>query len=150
MRVRHPLAWALAGLLVFLGNGMCVVLLPSADQGRAVHYVYALASGMMIFGLVRAEQAGRADALKPRWAQLLGDASYSLYLIHFPLVSVLCKIARAAGLAGNAGAAIAFVVGAAVCVAASMAFHMIVERPLLSLLGSRLGTGKTTVGIAAS
>ena len=34
----------------------------------------------------------------PRWLVFLGDASYSLYLVHATLISVLLKLAAAAGI----------------------------------------------------
>lgn len=136
--VRWPRAWALLGFLIFLGNGFREVLDPRLEAGRTEQLIYAVGSAMMIFGLIRAEAAGMADTFKPRWATLLGDASYALYLIHFPLISVVCKIAIAAGFGGVWGAIATFLIGVIACVAVSVFFHLYIERPLLRYLGKRL------------
>ncbi|MBH2018605.1 MAG: acyltransferase [Burkholderiales bacterium] len=86
----------------------------------------------LIFGYVRCEQAGRRLPLLMRHksVQTLGDASYFLYLIHFPLISLLCKVAVAAGLTGIAGASITFILIAFACVLVSFAGHLLIERPM--------------------
>ena len=142
--VRWPLAWALLGFLIFLGNGLREVLNPALEVGRTEHLIYGVGSAMMIFGLIQAEAAGMADAFKPRWATLLGDASYALYLIHFPLISVLCKIAIAAGFSGVWGSIATFLIGVIACVAVSVVFHLYVEKPLLRYLGTKLKSPRRT------
>jgi len=37
------------------------------------------------------------------WVRALADSSYALYILHFPLISLLCKIAIAIGLQGLVG-----------------------------------------------
>lgn len=142
--VRWPLAWALLGSLIFLGNGLREVLDPAVEAGRVGHLIYGLGSALMILGLIRAEAAGMAVAFKPRWATLLGDASYALYLIHFPLISVVCKISIAAGLSGVWGSIAAFLIGVFACVAVSLVFHLYVEKPVLRYLGTKLESPRRT------
>jgi len=95
--------------------------------------VFGFASSILILGLVRAEGAGM---IRPRSAflALLGDASYSLYLVHFPLISALCKLVVALGLTGVLGATVAFPVILASCLLVAMALHLYVEKPLLAWL----------------
>ncbi|MDP2021664.1 MAG: acyltransferase [Hydrogenophaga sp.] len=142
--VRWPLAWALLGLLIFLGNGLQEVLDPALEVGRTEHLIYGVGSAMMIFGLIRAEAAGIAGAFKPRWATLLGDASYALYLIHFPLISLVCKIAIAVGFSGVWGSIATFLIGVIACVAVSILFHLYLEKPLLRYLGTKLESPRHT------
>lgn len=69
----------------------------------------------------------------PRWAVLVGDASYALYLVHpFPM-----RALRVAAGAVGAPAAAYIVVAAAVCVLLAILLHLVAERPLLRL-GRRL------------
>jgi peptidoglycan/LPS O-acetylase OafA/YrhL len=74
--------------------------------------------------------------IRPRsgFLALLGDASYSLYLVHFPLISALCKLVVALGLTGVLGATVAFPVILASCLLVAIALHLYVEKPLLAWL----------------
>lgn len=91
---------------------------------------YALIGALLIFGLVTLERQGRL----PRWQAGLqiGDASYALFLIHVPIVSLVCKAGVAVGLAGLAGASLAWGAALAVSLAAAILLHRTVERPLLN------------------
>ena len=90
-------------------------------------------SGVIILGLVRAESSGQFR-MKVSALALLGDASYSLYLIHFPLISILCKIMVSIGLVGTLGALIAFPAVLIACILAALAFYVTIERPMLRWL----------------
>lgn len=67
------------------------------------------------------------------WVALLSDASYALYLMHFPLISLVCKLVVHAGLHGAVGAAVAFVSAVCVCIGSAVVFHLRIERHLLAL-----------------
>jgi peptidoglycan/LPS O-acetylase OafA/YrhL len=95
--------------------------------------VYGGFSGVLLLALVQAEDAGQLT-IRRRWPVLLGDASYALYLIHYPLIIAWCKLLHALGLNGAAGAAIAFCPILAACMLAAVGFHVLVERPLLRAL----------------
>jgi exopolysaccharide production protein ExoZ len=102
--------------------------------------IYGLLSGVIIYALVQSEDGGHLK-IGNRWLPLLGDSSYALYLIHYPLISVMCKCMIFIGLSGNAGAAVAYPVVLCSCVFASVGFHLWVERPILRVLsGHRAST----------
>lgn len=60
-----------------------------------------------------------------------GAASYALYLIHYPLISLLVKIAVKLNATIAAPRALYFVVIIAVCQAAAVVFHHLIEAPLM-------------------
>ncbi len=135
-RMPRPL-WvaAVAGLLFF-----CVGA-AEAVFGKEPHYNqlnmgYGLCAAVLIVALVQAERE-RPGRFDNRAAALLGDASYAMYLIHFPLIAVLCKAAVALGLHGFTGAVVAFIGIFICCVLASVLFHLWIERPVLRLLATR-------------
>jgi len=100
--------------------------------------LYGLAGALIVFGAVSAEDRGRVIGGQ-RAMQTLGDASYALYLMHYPLISLLCKLAMLAGLdkLGLAGAAIAYAVILGACMLAAVAFHLWIEKPLTTYLRTR-------------
>ncbi|MBL8278856.1 MAG: acyltransferase [Pelomonas sp.] len=93
-------------------------------------------AAVMVAGLVRAERAGQVIGGQ-RGLQLLGNASYSLYLVHYPLISVGCKLATALGLHGESGAWIAYPVLLVAAVLAGVGLHLAVEQPLIHRLNRR-------------
>jgi exopolysaccharide production protein ExoZ len=124
------LAWISLTLLEPQGGG---------QQHGVMHTLgYGAIFSVLLLALVSAEDRGlMTGGGKP--LQLLGDSSYALYLIHFPLISAMCKLLIATGLRGAGGAAITFVVILAATIAVSIAFRAWIERPLLRKLFTMLG-----------
>ncbi len=118
------------GVAIFLLVAMDVVSGADFLAGRTT-LLYGLAASLIVFGLVTAERAGKTY-LGHKWFQLLGDASYALYLIHFPLISLLCKVAMVmhAKDYGLAGAIASFFVIFPLCLVTSVLLHLWVERPI--------------------
>lgn len=67
----------------------------------------------------------------PAFVELLGAASYALYLTHYPIVSLLCKIYERTGYIDLFAVRLSyFVVTIAVCLTVAIVFHLRVEVPL--------------------
>ena len=137
-KLTMSLPWALAtavlGLAGFLLLAACDVAgFPVLQPWRSLSY--GVCFSVLLLGLLRAEDRGYIVG-ESGWLQLLGAASYTLYLLHFPLINLLCKVAVAAGLRGNAGAAAAFVTIFAVVMAVAFGFYRLVEKPLLGWLSA--------------
>lgn len=100
--------------------------------------LYGVACSLIVLGLTRLEDAGRVLGKHP-FLQLLGNASYALYLIHYPLISVMCKVAALLRLT-QGGPLIAFglyLVMLCACVGVAIAFHVYIEKPMLAALRKR-------------
>ena len=69
--------------------------------------------------------------LESRWAVVLGTFSYSLYLIHDPLLALLHLPLHMLNLSLSARFLILLIVGVPVCVLAAYGFHCCFERPFL-------------------
>jgi len=93
--------------------------------------VYGIASTLMIVGLVELERSGRVSAPAP--LLLLGDASYAIYLVHLPAMSVGAKVIFKLGLDHTVPAAVIFVGLLGAAVGAGVLAHLLIERPLLAL-----------------
>jgi peptidoglycan/LPS O-acetylase OafA/YrhL len=144
LSLRVALATAALGLAGYVVLAACDVSgHPAPDSWRSLAYGASFA--VLIFGLLRAEDRG--CVFGGAWSlQLLGAASYTLYLVHFPLINVLCKVAVAFGLSGHAGAAIAFFTIFAAVMIVALGFHLRVEKPVLRYLSSlRLGAAPQAV-----
>jgi len=102
------------------------------EKITALKLIWGLGFSGLIFGYVRYEQMGMRLPLfmRHKLVQKLGDASYFLYLIHFPLISLLCKLAVAIGLKGVFGAAISFVLISIICVLFSFVGNILIEAPM--------------------
>ena len=94
---------------------------------------FGLACSLALLGLVELERQARLST--PRWLILLGDASYSIYLVHFFTLSFLAKLAWFSGVAKLIPPDTAYLALAAAAVGSGLAFHLWVERPLLFRLG---------------
>ena len=94
-RIPEPLRLAWSGGAILLGVSICDgigVVIPFNTR-------IALLSGgcmLLLMGLAAEEQRARIPV--PKFICSLGDASYSIYLVHYPALSVLCKIAKSLSL----------------------------------------------------
>ena len=132
LRLPGPGWIAALGLAGFFGFGLFETL-----AGRSLpperHLVYGLLAGVTVIGLVQAEREGLI-VLRSRLLALVGDASYSLYLLHIPVISLACKFLLAAGIDQPALLVPAFALTATLCVVVAVVFYRLVERPVLALL----------------
>jgi peptidoglycan/LPS O-acetylase OafA/YrhL len=139
-RLARPAILAIVAASAFLSFGLLETVLGQEAVPVDRRLVYGFFSAILILALVRSEDSARLR-ITNRWVPLLGDASYALYLIHFPLISVLCKLMMLMGLAGVAGAAIAYPLILSACVLAALAFHIVVEKPMLRALSDYKSAG---------
>lgn len=96
---------------------------------------YGMLASLILLCLTRLEdEAPRHEG--PAWLKVLADSSYAMYLIHFPVISLMCKLLTAAGLRGFYGATVTLVVTLLVCMGLSVAFHLLVERRLQVFRGA--------------
>jgi peptidoglycan/LPS O-acetylase OafA/YrhL len=95
--------------------------------------VYGAISGVIIVALAQAEREGRWRATGA-WVKPLGDASYALYLLHIPIISLACKLLPRASVSGPLTGIAAFAAVYALCLAVSTAYHLRIERPMLAFL----------------
>lgn len=122
-RLRSPGPFMVGGLLplaLFIGLG----------AERSWSLLVGLALAFWIVPMVRAEQS--ASISVPSSAVFLGAASYSLYLVHNPLIRMVIRSERDVPLLRHWWAALTILV--LVSVIAGIAYHLIGERPLLATI----------------
>jgi peptidoglycan/LPS O-acetylase OafA/YrhL len=111
-----PLPFAAIPALLWLAIGM----------SREWSILVGASCALLIWRMVGAEATGRLAV--PRWLIFLGAASYSIYLVHGPAISIAGRL--------FAGSWALVLVGAlAAGMAAGIAYFLLVERPLLNATG---------------
>jgi peptidoglycan/LPS O-acetylase OafA/YrhL len=91
----------------------------------AHRYLYAIPFGLIVLGSSAASSS--VDFRIPRLPVFLGDASYSIYLIHIPLISLVSRIVAKA--APVSGWQLAFTCCVGASIAGGAIYHLGVERP---------------------
>lgn len=156
-------AFGIVSALVFRGIGLqmaagllvlgCAVFALTArahivDDLPGLAPFYGLAAALVITALVRLETAERFAV--PGFLVKLGDASYSVYLIHGPVMVVGAMILRKMSIAAHAGPATVIALLCLGGLAAGLVFHLIAERPLLRLMSRRItGRSREAIPVAA-
>jgi exopolysaccharide production protein ExoZ len=102
---------------------------------------YGVVGALLVFVLTRLETKQEVSTIVKR-ASILGDASYALYLIHFPLIALLSKVCITAMPRNLVGVLLSFgllVIGSTFV---ALIFHVLIERPMQKAL-----KGKTQVAL---
>lgn len=107
---------------------------PEPDPRRvAAEMTWLLSFMLVIAGGCALERHGALGRL-PRWMTFIGDASYSIYLIHWHVQTYALRFARELGLADVMPGRALWAVVLGMSVLAGCALYVAVERPLLELL----------------
>ena len=117
-----------AGIAIFLGAA-CDENYYQFFSGHSRNIIYGIGSMFALMGLVERERMGHLRA--PVLLQKIGDASYSIYLTHFTILSFTAKIFIAAGANTALPIMLSFVMLPIIAVSIGMLIHRHVERPLL-------------------
>jgi peptidoglycan/LPS O-acetylase OafA/YrhL len=86
----------------------------------------------------------------PRSTEVLGDASYALYLIHPALISVARALSNKGYLVPSASPWLYLIGYTAICIAAALLVYRLVEKPLTAFAKRELLRGRKDDGVSAS
>jgi len=120
------------GMVVFVA---AIVVEGPFQHGMAVRLIAGVGAACMLWGAASLER--RSSLRLPSWLKLLGDASYSIYLVHFMVLSAVARFAYAhlrrfpIPIGGWMLCLVLWGVGVGIVA------HYAVERPLLRMLGRR-------------
>ncbi|WP_339346169.1 acyltransferase [uncultured Sphingomonas sp.] len=135
--VRFPGPALLAGCAIFLAEFIVLQVLraPDALDARLRVGLYAAPALLVVYGLIGLEKNGNWTTF-PRWMVALGDASYSLYLVHILVFHALYRITFGPvfGASGSVFLPLAFVLSL-VC---SYLYFLVIERPVSTFVRLRL------------
>ena len=140
----NPMILIFAGIIFFLI--MWFISLTTSFGGKTSlesRIVYGLASALLIFGV--ALYNSRKDIKVPNFLLLLGNASYSLYLIHQIVLGIAYKVSSPfLKTHENFISAFGFIV-AVVAVCVGVLFHLIVEKKIIGMLNRLMLPGRNAV-----
>ncbi len=132
----HARVWAVAFACGFASLAGLEVAQGRQDWPIDAVLLYGGVSAGLVWALVRSEDQG-VPVSPSSWMARLGDASYALYLLHVPVMSLLCKSVMHLGLRGPAGAWAALGLVVAGCCVTALAFHVWLERPMTQWIGQQ-------------
>lgn len=98
--------------------------------------IYGFASMLLIAGLVSLEN--KREFYVNSFLLALGDISYSIYLTHFPIISLMCKIFVFLGLTETVPRLLSFTLIVLSCIAVGAILHFAMERHILRWLRTNL------------
>ena len=101
--------------------------------GVVTSWAYGVGASLSVLGGAALEQ--ERDLKLPAVVLFLGEASYSIYLVNLPAISLLSKLLS--HLPWQVPGVLLFVVTACLAVGIGIAFHLLVEKPLVALFRQR-------------
>jgi exopolysaccharide production protein ExoZ len=128
---------ATAGIILLAGAWLLYYVVVNNDKtaftsGISRVYLFGIPSAGLIFGLLYFNQP------IPKLLVTIGDASYSLYLIHGSVLSLLIRVALKAhlakGISNFAGSTLLF----GVTIGVSIAFYRFLEKPMLKRMNNAI------------
>ncbi len=133
------------GSLAFLATGVVANLIESAGHASTrLFRIEILLLGLASYVIVRQSASASVERVlsKRRLLNAIGAASFSIYLIHQPVLSVFRKGGELVGIDELLGEHLFFIVAMIVAVTAGMAMYYLLERPMLRYLTARLVPSK--------
>lgn len=130
-------SWCRAGLPLGIALFTITVWIQEDPRSLGVFLAYAASAGLMVLG-------GAARPNSAGWApmRLVGDASYAIYLVHYPALSLFAKVLVPLFASGSGtGRASGVVLVIMLSLATGIAAHLLVERPMLKAIRVRLARG---------
>jgi peptidoglycan/LPS O-acetylase OafA/YrhL len=126
------------GMVLALGGLVLIYFMWEGPFGTARGLNAGLPALLVVFGILASEPIWQRHA-GLRWFARLGDASYSIYIVHFFFVTAIAVLfSRSEAVRDGFGPYGYTVVSVAVGIGAGIAVHIFVEKPLLQLVRSWL------------
>jgi peptidoglycan/LPS O-acetylase OafA/YrhL len=127
-----PTALIAIGAALFFYGWM---IKPHEQVSNLANLILGLGAAVSILGAVELERRGGLRI--HRVLTFLGDASYSIYLVHFLAVSALCKLVVSASRFVEIPDWTAFIAVSGGALLSGVAFYVLVEKPLLAAVSFR-------------
>ena len=134
----RPNAANVGVLLMAAGVSLFFILLPLADI--STRYLFGLPFTLLVLGGALFDLT--FEFKYPKWLVALGDASYAIYLVHNPLLSLASRAFNRLHLPGSWQVMLLF--GALLSALGGILYHRFFERPAIRFLRKRMTFVSTT------
>lgn len=118
-QIKNPVLWAVAGFVLLLAS---IPFSATAEHMRVL--VWGVPSALIVLSVLYMPQQ------KNRFVSLLGNASYSIYLVHFIALTVIYKIIAVIGLRDSVNADVLLAITLVIATIAGVVFYRVIEKPL--------------------
>lgn len=118
-KIKNPLLVAVVGIALLLAS---IPFSENAEQVRVL--VWGIPSALIVLSALYLPQ------IKNRFVMLLGNASYSIYLVHFIALTIFYKAFALLGLEASINADVLLVATLLMSTIAGIMFYLMVEKPL--------------------
>jgi exopolysaccharide production protein ExoZ len=125
----------LPGILIFFGAGAIELFSGGYFSTVSVGMFYGLSSGLLILGCCSLERFSKFTT--PNFLVELGAASYSIYLTHVPMLSLLNRGVQHFSLTSFINPNIVFLMIVATCMVAGWLFYKVFDLPIQKYLKRR-------------
>jgi peptidoglycan/LPS O-acetylase OafA/YrhL len=132
--VPAPRALLVAGIVGIVGTAMLEDSGLVSYLGLVSQLLFGGFAACAIAGMATAERKGTLNACGA--AVLVGEASYSIYLVHFPAIAALRAVLIGSGAIHAVPGVVVMMVLVVGGVGAGIALHLVAERPILRWLRS--------------
>ena len=123
-------ALSLVGMAVFIGTMIAGTHAPKGlYDNTPLTLIGGFGAALFLLGITIWER--EAGIAIPKLMSFLGDASYSVYLVHPLVLIVLATVLKKVGAHHHLPQAICFVVAAVAALGVGVGFHLKVEKPML-------------------
>jgi peptidoglycan/LPS O-acetylase OafA/YrhL len=126
-RIAKPRVLFVLGVLLFSATWALNCTLNPWPQ-KFYEMLYGAGAFLIITGIVRLEELGNVRVPSP--LVFVGDASYAIYLINFPVISAAAKVGMAFRQVPG-GEIIAWIFAMVLALVVGCLFHLFVEKPIL-------------------
>lgn len=136
--VPMPLLLCALGTLAFVGFGVQFNL-SGGKEGNSLFDVlsFGAASLLLVIGVGQLDLLQKTQWL-PRVCNVLGEASYAIYLVHFPVISLTSKIGTKILTRVELPAIVIALMIFLASVIAGVCLHFAIEKPLMEMIRGRL------------
>lgn len=133
LTMKYPVSISIMAFLMLLSVGIANANEIINISQPLLNIVYGALSVVVIVSIIQDEKINRPRYKNDTFIEI-GNSSYALYLLHFPMISLLTKVAIYAGASGYLGVITSLLFTLAICVGASIIFHRKIEKPTMKYL----------------
>jgi exopolysaccharide production protein ExoZ len=133
LRIKWPACIAVVAFALLICVGVMNANAVTHFSKAILNIIYGALSGVVIVAIIQDEVVNKA-----RYKNLIlieiGNSSYALYLLNFPIISLLTKAALVIGAKGYLGVLVSLLFVLAACIVAGVVFHRKIEVPIMRYL----------------